>query len=400
MAGDKKAISFGVYAPSYDENSGGIIVLHLLCHYLNMLGYKAYLIPHYANEEVNIFNFERSVTRLLANLDYLANFEVMPNKIVPVYPDEISLIHLRDDIVVVYPETTFGNPLGAKHVARWLLYTPGFFTDKVYFSKGEIQFAYERVIQPLEYEGFRSSELVLKIRHIPFDIYNMEGAESPESRHGTAYCVRKGLVQKNIHEDPQGFICVDGLPHKEIAKIFKRVEFFVSYDSDTLYSWLAPLCGAKSVIAPSNEHLDHQKKIYRNQPGIAYGFEDLSRASKTVGSLVSELKEVEALNLESVKRFASFWAEMGSVVNDASVANNSTLLDNNGCVSKERRCLEAILEIVDLSEENNRLSCEIRDLRNSSSWKITAPLRWVRSSLVIFRHGLQCLKYKILHSKS
>ena len=40
-------MKFVIYTHRYDVNSGGLIVLHFLCHMINTLGYEAYLWPAY-----------------------------------------------------------------------------------------------------------------------------------------------------------------------------------------------------------------------------------------------------------------------------------------------------------------------------------------------------------------
>ncbi len=42
-----KIDKFIIFAPTYDENIGGVILLHKLCHLLNANGIKSFLFPFF-----------------------------------------------------------------------------------------------------------------------------------------------------------------------------------------------------------------------------------------------------------------------------------------------------------------------------------------------------------------
>ena len=370
MASKDSEISFAIYSPSYDENSGGIIVLHLLCHYLNELGLNASIVPHFANEEVNIFNFQGALNRLSNNIHYLDDFQLMPDRNVKLYDLPFEQIRNRNDLVVIYPETTFGNPLEARKITRWLLHTPGFFTKKVYFSPGEVQFLYSEAFTPVVFESFEIADLPLKIIHVPRDLYRLP-VRNDTVRSGTAYCLRKGKGRKLIH-DVTNSVLIDDLSHREIAQIFQQVEYFISYDSDTLFSWLAPLCGAKSILIPDATNNANQKKLYANYPGIAYGFDDLARAQQTLPDLFNYLDSIERLNLESVRRFSSFWRDRGvGYEADDAVQPKSDSLD----LRRATIVMRSLRDIDNILDQNLELKKGIEEIRASLSWKITKPLR-------------------------
>ncbi len=46
---------FIIFAPTYDENIGGVILLHKLCHLLNAKGIKSFIFPffNYAMQDVH-----------------------------------------------------------------------------------------------------------------------------------------------------------------------------------------------------------------------------------------------------------------------------------------------------------------------------------------------------------
>ena len=115
-----------IYTPGYDENSGGRIALHRLCHLLNQTqDFDAYLVPRKL-EKIRISSIRNIIGSCIqyVRLEYerYFNFKVNHDWNTP-----IKRLRFVDDkdAIVVYPEITFGNPLQAKNVVRWLLHQPG-----------------------------------------------------------------------------------------------------------------------------------------------------------------------------------------------------------------------------------------------------------------------------------
>ena len=270
-----------IFAPSYNENSGGAIVLHKLCHLLNDLGYEASLFPFFVNYEISHLGFLKSILsifqkekkRILKSYRLCASFNTPVIK---------SLKDIDfDEYIVVYPEIVFGNPLGAKNIVRWFLHQPGHRTGKIYYGKGELYFKFNSAIDDFYFPGSKTSDNELKIIHYPLDIYYEPSVSSV--RKGTAYCIRKGRNKKILH-DLNGSINIDGKSHEEIANIFRKVELFISYDVYTAYSVFAVLCGSMSVVVPDeNMTIDDWYPNLSDRNGIAYGFsvEEINRAKKT-----------------------------------------------------------------------------------------------------------------------
>jgi hypothetical protein len=216
------------------------------------------------------------------------------------------LIEKSDDLVVVYPEVVFGNPLRAKNVARWILHNPGFHTGKAHFSKGEIQFLYSSQFTAIQSPHLQSAPFELNVIDVKWSLF-CDGCLPFEKRRGSAYIMRKGKGRPLIH-DLSDSICIDNRPLKEVAEIFKRVKYVYSYDTASFYSSLAAIAGATSIIMPNSDiSVDPQGVKILHKNGIAIGLKDIERAMSTVKDLKTELKNRELESDNSVKLFTDFW---------------------------------------------------------------------------------------------
>lgn len=308
-------MKFVIMSPPYDEQNGGSIVLHKLCDLISRAGHEASIFPLFQNGEINPLDWPGSIQSCIVERLGLENtfgnretFRLCERYQTKLFDADVYQIPKDDDFVVVYPEIVFGNPLGAKNVARWILHNPGFHTGKVYYTIGEVQFAFNDLFKPLAVPYMEVAPFHLSIFDIPWGLYHDDGSNSSRERRGTAYLVKKGHGRAAVH-DLENSVCIDGLGHEEVAAIFKSVEMFISYDQASFYSHLAALAGCASVIVPdtaSSTRPGDAAAYGRN--GIAYGFEDIQRAIDTVPQMIVELQEQERESVRSVDRFLQFWS--------------------------------------------------------------------------------------------
>jgi hypothetical protein len=263
---------FYIYAPSFDENSGGCIALHKLVHIINTeTEHEAYLVPRVL-EKIHFHNLRKVLSNLRLYWEVLKNkknYITNPHFKTPVVKSiPKSFI---DSAICVYPDVTFGNPLQAKNIVRWFLHQPGHFTKEVCVGVGELYFKFNSAIKHFELYGSKLSANELKVIHYPLEKYNTDNAES--IRKGTCYVMRKGKHKKRVHDNDA--ICLDGLSHSEIADVFKRCERFISYDDYTAYSLFAVLCGCKSIVVPDEKtSITDWYPNEKDRYGIAYGFSE------------------------------------------------------------------------------------------------------------------------------
>ena len=298
-----------ICAPTYSELNGGVIALHKLCHLLNQEGHVAYLFPYVDNYQLHRFSY-RSVLPVFLKKELrrpFRSYKTNPALNTPYLTTPPADIQTNPNWVVVYPEIAFGNPLGGKNVVRWLLNNPtynsetGKFDKLICFGAGELYFRFGPWFKTFSYPGSHTSEHCLHVVHYPLDLYNQTNCAS--QRVGTAYCQLKGRHKKIVH-DLSDSILVDGMKHREMAAIFKRVQTFISYDSYTTLSLFAALCGCDSVIIPdAGVSEDQWMPNTSDRYGLAYGFENIPKARASYDQLVSNVRNLENVSVNSVKHF-------------------------------------------------------------------------------------------------
>jgi hypothetical protein len=213
--------------------------------------------------------------RLLSDV---ATHRAMP---VPTMPD------LRGRrVIAIYPETVDGNPLGADHVVRWLLYHPGIIAPNARFTENELVFFFQEAFLP---EGHSiPKDNFLQLHWIRDDIYRDLGIGN---RHGTCRMVRKGQATFDPSMSAgDRFDLLDSRTHEEIAEVFNQCEFFVSHDIYTMYLYYAALCGCVPIAVPQ-PGLDGAawRSTFELRYGVAYGETEVDWARATRDQLIAEM---------------------------------------------------------------------------------------------------------------
>jgi len=298
---------FVVFAPPYDPNVGGYIALHYLCHLLNEVGHKAHLIPFFNSAEISPIDSDSLVTKLLDQRAEIqkSNYKVNAAWNTPIYRRPWRGIAKRDDLVVVYPEVVFGNPLRAKNVARWLLHDPGFHNKQVYFVPGEVHFRFVEMHRAVPMPWIEIAEQLLSVAYMPWEHYQPRSEDPP--RKGTAYILRKGKGKPLVH-DLTDSVQVDGMSHAQIGEICRRVKTFISYDTRTTYSLLAAIAGADSVVIPDEgigeEEWQPDEAL---RAGIAYGVNRIEESRPHRYRLAERIRSITDNSSKSASDFAKFW---------------------------------------------------------------------------------------------
>lgn len=285
------APTFVVWAPPFDERSGGAIALHALCDRLNALGAKALLWP----SSKPLVRPGDSLGRLWWRFQYGwsrgdRDFNRGPFR---------SRLARQADVprsVVVYPEIAAGNPLRAKRVVRWFLHKPGYFTGEAAFGSNDKFYFYN--------PAFNDPPLAPKTHHLRVSYLDPAYTQwNFGPRSGTAYLVRKGRGRP-LSAHPPDAICVDELSHQECAEVFNRVERLYSYDSYSYYAVFAALCGCTPVVVPEPGVAEEEwEPDEERRLGIAYGEARIPWAKSTREALRQSVARARAVEDASVSAF-------------------------------------------------------------------------------------------------
>lgn len=269
-------INFLIWTPEYQKNSGGVIALHKLANDLNALGERAYLYTSYKNPEWGgeLYNGQ--------NLDLEKTF-------------------------VIYPEIICGNPLGYKHVVRWILNTPGAVGGDGIYTDDDLIFKYCDFFKAPNENKVIGNLRTLDAR-VDFWSENLN-----KQRNGECYLIRKG-GNKILDKHGVGAINIDYYADNEqLRNILSQKEVCISYDSETFVSVQAAMAGCLSIVVPRN---DISAKEWRNgfpqhKFGISYGFskEEINHAKITRHLVADHIRELEKNSQKTVKNFVRICKE-------------------------------------------------------------------------------------------
>ncbi|MEP1356270.1 MAG: hypothetical protein ABJX32_04360 [Tateyamaria sp.] len=292
---------FIVYAPPFSINNGGAIFLHRMVHELRRLGEEAYLYPMKPRELTGRRDRVKQTVRGLLKLqDPPQKPFVMSDALdTSVFPDEA----LPPNAIALYTEIHEENPLGAQHVARWILYKPGYLGRPADFPRDNLFFKGSELSDDPRITGGAQLLQLFWVNPVYRDTGNT-------NRSGSCYMVRKARKMRPNFElvhDMENSQQVDGLSHQELARIFNECETFYCYDDATMYSQFAALCGCTSIVIPW--HYKNRAEWTAARPlteyGVAYGLDDIEHARTTRHLLPGLLAEREEIGRQTVRDFVA-----------------------------------------------------------------------------------------------
>lgn len=258
-----------IFAPTFDENVGGAISMHRLCHLINQHGGEAYL-----------WHDGKSGLKTCSAFN-------TPE----IYTSELN------NYIVVYMDIVSGNPISCPHVVRWFLNKPGFFSGNINYGINELYFRFQ---DTFSHAGLPSNKLY--VAYFVKDYYFDKGYSE---RKGSCYMMRKGRGRRLVH-DLTDSTQIDGLSHKEAAEIFNRVKYFYCYDLYSAYSSFAAMCGCIPIVIPQDDLTEEQwQPETRLRYGIAYGNneEQITYAKKTAHKLLELIEQLESESAQNVMHF-------------------------------------------------------------------------------------------------
>ena len=306
-------MNFIICAPDYNPQSGGIIVLHYLCHLLNSLGFNAYITREPGNFEISRFNLRRPILLLIR--EYLRNTTTVSTNSFFNTPKLSNLEALKlaqqDSTIVIYGEMVFGNPLAAKNVLRYLLHIPGNRSGVIYYGVNEFHIWQGEVSTVFNYPFSKPAERSAPINYYPSNIFPPDLWLSRPPLSNDLINTRELFTQleKLDRTDiaiEKNWVCIDNLSLQEQARSFSEADLFISYDEVSFLTVFASLSGCDSVIIPPpGKTIQQWHPDIIDRYGIAYGFENIEWARNTRPLLYSKIKGLEDQAMQS----AGFIAE-------------------------------------------------------------------------------------------
>ncbi|AKM10160.1 hypothetical protein [Croceicoccus naphthovorans] len=285
---------FVFWAPSYDENIGGVIAIHSMCARMRELGYKASIWPAYLQFPHDYASAKGWIKRKMVPDDY--SFGPFTNP-------TAGLRQLRN-AVVVYPETVFGNPLQGKKVVRWLLYRP---TDAAAatFDMSRDFFAY---YMP-EFAGGNVNQK--KFTHLRIQHLHAAYQDKGLDRTGDCYLIHKGK-NRTYDKHPKNAIYIDNMSHEEKANAFQTCDRLYSYDFYSMNNIYASICGCVPIIIPEDGVSEREWMSEEHRRwGLAYGEDRIDWAKSTRGKLLERVHRSHLEENSMIVKFAAscfeFW---------------------------------------------------------------------------------------------
>lgn len=304
----KLSFLIGLFTSMKEEITGGVIVMHKLAYELAKRDFNVYIFcePGYPHDNIKVLKSSK-----LGQDGFVSIFSWEPFSY-PLY-----------STISIYPQTTRGNWFNTPYVTRWLLYDTEreiestYGENDVYFNFGTFKSYKEKNIKQLTVFDFKKDKLYktnskdrkpfchIFHKHTPiggekiFEYLNSENITDWKSKGGYDY------LREKLNE----------------------YEYFLTYDQKSFYTVSAGLCGTKSIIlnpGPSyefasnaySESEDYHKKMtpleFRLKDpyqmfGVAYGWDDLDWAKKTIDLVPDHIDDLEIMLDKTVDEFCNFW---------------------------------------------------------------------------------------------
>jgi hypothetical protein len=253
-----------IFAPDYSSTSAGICCLYRLCDELNRRGYPAYITGSGCTNPV----FKAPlIGRAQAQCLCMSGF------------------------TAVYSEVVFGNPLGAKIVARWVLNQPGLLGGDEQYEDSELIFCYSDV-----YSTYIKNHVAGKLFMPTID----ESIFYSDDRDGSTrtlecYYVGKSSWKDGYVDRKKAFEITRTTPAKsELGELFRKAKVLYCFDNSTILVYEAILCGCPVVVIPDGTQTkEDYDRLELGRDGIAWGVGELDKVRADVPKLHERYERVK-----------------------------------------------------------------------------------------------------------
>ena len=296
---------------------GGTIVLSLLCKLLQEHGVNSKILYiHKFPEQTDnflmfwfnwfVYTFKYNLLKIIylvfKRTKYAENKRFSVFKCTPVkdVKEKLTPFYNRKNTIVIYPEVIFGNILYAKNVVRYLLFNYKYSKTLNAYSKSDFFICFRDIFND---KALNPNEYKLQLNYFDFNLYKQYNFEE---RRGNCYIIRKGRNRKDLPASFDGDIIDTGMEESKIVEIFNKNKYCFCYDTQTLYTIIAAVCGCIPIVMlePGKTKNDYLGENERLTYGVAYGnFKDeIDYAIRTRGKLLESLN-FSKNNEENILRF-------------------------------------------------------------------------------------------------
>lgn len=273
------------------ENRGASFAVHRLAYKLACKGHNVYTFnePFYPHENIRVI----PTTKITKDNGWWGEFIWQRFSYNP------------QKTITIYTQITWGNPFGTQHNCRWILHD---YDEKTWetYGKNEIIYNYGSFKVP---EGVKQEKLT--VFDYKLDIYKNKKGE----RKGFCSIIHKFTPEwgydflKNFDAKDLTSLLLEG-KFDELSDEFNRHEYLITFDYKSYITTAAALCGCKVIIL--NKNKDISPLEYRlNNPiqmcGVAYGWEDIAWAEKTLPLVKENIEQLEKLDSKTVDDFTNYW---------------------------------------------------------------------------------------------
>ena len=284
---------------------GGTLVLSCLCKTLRELGYdaKLYMCTDIPFSEADVQSFKRQnfkrvikykikhvLNKYFSFIPYIKKLQNSIDDVSSVDMDGLSF-HKNPSIdinnsIVIYPEVTYGNPLNAKFVVRWLMYFYPYTKSSDAYSTNDLFIAYREYFNDIDLNPNKS---IITLNYFDSKLYRQYNFGQRKDK---CYILRKGRKRKDLPKHFDGPIFDDNMSQHELVKMFNEYRYCYSYDTQTFYTAIAAVCGCIPIVVmePGKCESDYLGPGEKHL-GRAYGdsVEQIEYAKKTRDDLIKKL---------------------------------------------------------------------------------------------------------------
>ena len=188
--------------------------------------------------------------------------------------------------IVIYPEVTYGNPLNAKFVVRWLMYFYPYSKSSDAYSTNDLFIAFREYFNDID---LNPNKLIITLNYFDSKLYRQYNFGQRKDK---CYILRKGRKRKDLPKHFDGPVFDDNMSQHELVKMFNEYRYCYSYDTQTFYIAIAAVCGCIPIVVmePGKCESDYLGPGEKHL-GRAYGdsVEQIEYAKKTRDDLIKKL---------------------------------------------------------------------------------------------------------------